>query len=371
MSRIHYVKPSITDLEVSLAADAAANSWGSKAGEYIKKFEDAFASQIGSKFAIATSSCTGAMELGLAALHLNPGDEVILADTNWVATASPLIHQGLKPVFVDINEDTWCIDPKRIEEVITPRSRAVIATHLYGNACDLDQIKAICEDNNLYLIEDAAEAIGTYIGGIHAGTEGVFGTFSFHGSKTITCGEGGMLVTNDEVLYSNVRQLNNHGRAISEVRQFWSTVVGYKFRMSDVQAAIGLGQVMRFEELTVRKREILENYRSLFRDVPGLRMNPDLPNVVNGSWMPNLVFSENLNVDIEDLRQHLNLLEIDARVFFWPLSSMGLYGSTSTCPNSKTIASRSLNLPSFHDMTIQDQKRVANAILSFIGRGND
>ncbi len=371
MSRIHYVKPSITELEISLANDAATNSWGTRAGEYVKKFEDAFASQIGSKFAVATSSCTGAIELGLASLGLSPGDEVILADSNWVATASPLIHQRLKPVFVDIKMDTWCIDPERIEAAITPKSRAVIATHLYGNACDLDQIKTICRNNNLYLIEDAAEAIGTYIGESHAGTEGVFGTFSFHGSKTLTCGEGGMLVTDDEAVYSKVRQLNNHGRSMSEVRQFWATAVGYKFRMSDVQAAIGLGQVLRFNELTNRKREILNTYRSIFQEIPGLQINPEVPNVINGSWMPNLVFSEELSVDIEELRQHLNLQEIDARVFFWPLTSMGLFGSPQDCPNSKSISSRSLNLPSFHDMTIEDQNRVCNAILSFIGGKND
>ena len=366
MNRIHYVKPSITPLEISLATEAASNSWGENAGSFVAQFEQEFSTQIGSKFAVATSSCTGALELGLASLGLDAGDEIILADTNWVATVSPLIHHQLKPVFVDIKSDTWCIDPMEIESKITSRTRGVIATHLYGNACDLSVIQEICHRRNLFLIEDAAEAIGTYIESKHVGTFGKFGIFSFHGSKTLTCGEGGMLVTNDEALYQRVRQMNNHGRATNEVKQFWATAVGHKFRMSDVQAAIGLGQVRRFSELTSRKREILDRYRVLFKGLDGLQINPVMPNVINGSWMPNIVFSEQLSVNIDELRLHLNDLEIDARVFFWPLTSMEIFGSEFDCPNAKSIASRSLNLPSFHDMTDHDQGRVFEAIIGFL-----
>ncbi len=370
MNRIHYVKPSITSLEISLATEAASNSWGENAGGFVAKFEQEFSKQIGSKFAVATSSCTGALELGLASLGLSAGDEIILADTNWVATASPLIHHQVKPVFVDIKNDTWCIDPLEIESRITSKTRGIIATHLYGNACDISAIEEICDRRNLFFIEDAAEAIGTYIESKHVGTFGKFGVFSFHGSKTLTCGEGGMLVTNDEALYDRVRQMNNHGRATNETKQFWATTVGHKFRMSDVQAAIGLGQVRRFFELTNRKREILERYRLLFRGLDDLQINPEIPNVINGSWMPNLVFSQNLDVNIDELRLHLNEMEIDARVFFWPLTSMQIFGSGFDCPNAKSIASRSLNLPSFHDMTDQDQDRVFEAIIGFLRRKN-
>jgi len=237
--RILYTKPSITELEVRYATDAAANGWGDHCYDYINRFEGAFKQHLGVQYAIATSSCTGALHMGMAALGIGPGDEVIMADTNWIATASPIVNLGAKPVFVDILEDTWCIDPDKAEAAITPRTKAIVAVHLYGNLCDMDRLLAIGEKHGIPVIEDAAEAIGSVWHGQRAGSMGKFGAFSFHGTKTMTTGEGGMFVTNDAELYERVLTLSNHGRARGQTKQFWPDAVGFKYKMSNIQAAIG------------------------------------------------------------------------------------------------------------------------------------
>jgi len=205
---IPYTKPSITDLEVRYATDAAANGWGAHCYDYIHRFEDAFKAHLGVDYAIATSSCTGALHMGMAGLGIGPGDEVILADTNWIATVSPIVHLGATPVFVDILEDTWCLDPERVEQAITPHTKAIVAVHLYGNLCDMDRLLAIGASHGIPVIEDAAEAIGSVYHGKRAGSMGAFGAFSFHGTKTLTTGEGGIFVTNDADLYERVLTLS-------------------------------------------------------------------------------------------------------------------------------------------------------------------
>ena len=258
---IAYTKPSITDLEVAYATDAARHGWGERCYEYLARFERDFAKHLGVDFAIATSSCTGALHMGLAGLGVGAGDEVILADTNWIATASPIVHVGATPVFVDILPDTWCIDPALAEAAITPRTKAIVATHLYGNLCDMDRLLDVGKRHGVPVIEDSAEALGSVYQGRRAGSMGVFATFSFHGSKTITTGEGGMFVTADSELYERVLTLSNHGRVRGQVKQFWPEEVGFKYKMSNLQAAIGCAQLERIEALVARKREILAYYR--------------------------------------------------------------------------------------------------------------
>ena len=237
-SRILYTKPSITNLEVNYATDAAAYGWGERCYEYIDRFEKAFKTHLGVKHAIATSSCTGALHMGLAALGVGPGDEVILADTNWIATAAPISYLAAKPIFVDILPDTWCIDPDLVEKAITPQTKAIIATHLYGNLCDMNELLDIGIRHKIPIIEDAAEAIGSVYHGNRAGSMGQFGAFSFHGTKTITTGEGGILVTNDDDLYEHALTLSNHGRRRDQTKQFWPDMIGYKYKMSSIQAAL-------------------------------------------------------------------------------------------------------------------------------------
>lgn len=368
-NRILYTKPSITELEVRYAADAAANGWGEQCYAYIQRFEDLFKQHLGVKYAIATSSCTGALHMGMAALGIGPGDEVIMADTNWIATAAPIVHLGAKPVFVDILEDSWCIDPDKAEAAITPRTKAIIAVHLYGNLCEMNRFLAIGEKHGIPIIEDAAEAIGSVYHGKRAGSMGKFGTFSFHGTKTLTTGEGGMFVTNDAELYERVLTLSNHGRARGQIKQFWPDVVGFKYKMSNLQAAIGCGQMERIDELVNRKREILAYYREHLEKLPGVRMNPESPGTVNGAWMPTVVFEHETDITREKLQAAFAAANADARVFFWPLSSLPMFDPVPTNANAWDIPARAINLPSYHDMTESDLEYVVTVLKStFYGR---
>jgi len=367
-TRILYTKPSITELEVAYATDAARNGWGERCYEYIARFEEAFKTHLGVKYAIATSSCTGALHMGLAALGVGPGDEVILADTNWIASAAPIVHLGAKPVFVDILPDSWCIDPALVEAAITPRTKAILAVHLYGNLCDMDGLLDIGKRHSLPVIEDAAEAIGSQYHGKRAGSMGKFGSFSFHGTKTPTTGEGGMFVTNDADLYETVLTLSNHGRARGQTRQFWPELVGFKYKMSNIQAAIGCAQMERIEELIGRKREILRYYRDRLKVLPGVSMNPEPAGTVNGAWMPTVVFDAKTGVTRESLQATFADENIDARVFFHPLSSLPMFEDQPQNRLAWNIPGRAINLPSFHDMTSLQQDCVANVVAESLKR---
>ena len=348
--RIYYTKPSITDLEVRYATDAAANGWGDQCYAYINRFEELFKQHLGVQYAIATSSCTGALHMGMAALGIGPGDEVIMADTNWIATASPIVHLGAKPVFVDILSDSWCIDPDKAEAAITPRTKAIVAVHLYGNLCDMDRLLAIGEKYGIPVIGDAAEAIGSVWHGKRAGSIGAFGAFSFHGTKTLTTGEGGMFVTNDADLFERVLTLSNHGRARGQTKQFWPDMVGFKYKMSNIQAAIGCAQMERIEELIQRKREIFATYRNQLQTLPGVSMNPEPDGTVNGAWMPTVVFAEETGITREKLQAAFALENVDARVFFWPLSSLPMFEPVKSNVKAWGIPKRAINLPSYHDI---------------------
>ncbi len=365
-SRIAYTKPSITELEVEYATDAARNGWGPRCYEYIGKFEEAFANHLGVKHAIATSSCTGAIHMGLSALGIGPGDEVILADTNWTATVAPVVHLGARPVFVDILSDSWCIDPALAEVAITPQTKAIIAVHLYGNLADMDALLEIGARYNIPVIEDAAEAIGSTICGKRAGSMGKFGTFSFHGTKTLTTGEGGMFVTNDTALYDQFMTLSNHGRASSQSKQFWPDIIGFKYKMSNIQAAIGCAQMERIGALIARKQEIMSYYRKALEPFSALSLNPEPEGMIIGAWMPNAVFDESTGVTREPLCKAFEAEEVDARVFFYPLSSTPAFEDRPENTVARSIARRSINLPSFHDMSDGDQNRVIDVIKAIL-----
>jgi len=251
--RIAIAGPWITEKEISYVADAAANDWYENAGNYVRRFEDAFAGYVGRKFALSLPSCTSGLHLSLLALGVGKGDEVIVPDVTWIASSAPISYVGARPVFVDIDPATWCISTDAVTAAISDRTRAVIAVDLYGSMPDMAALLSVTEAHGVPLIEDAAEAIGSRYAGSLAGSFGETSVFSFHGSKTLTTGEGGMVVTDREDLYERMSMLRDHGRMPGDT-SFFNAEVAYKYKMSSLQAALGLAQVERVEELIARKR---------------------------------------------------------------------------------------------------------------------
>ncbi|MBU1309940.1 MAG: DegT/DnrJ/EryC1/StrS family aminotransferase [Gammaproteobacteria bacterium] len=372
-NKIVYTKPSIGELEIAYVTDAVTHGWGDKCYDYIHKLESNFSTYLGVRFAMATSSCTGALHLGLAALGIGPGDEVILADSNWIASVAPVVHLGATPVFVDILPDSWCLDPAAVELAITANTKAIIAVHLYGNLCEIGQLQALAEKYKLVLIEDAAEALGSEYYGKKAGSMANFGVFSFHGTKTMTTGEGGMFVTNDSQLYEKVLTLSNHGRKREQQKQFWPDELGFKYKMSNIQAALGCAQLERIDELVTAKRTIFTQYKALLQDFPELTTNPEPKGMVNSVWMPTVVFPKASGISREQLLAAFNEHDIDARVFFWPLSSLPMFkdkmmNTTQQNGFAYDICERAINLPSYVGMSYEQQNRVVQIIVKLLGR---
>lgn len=322
LSRIHYAKPSITEKEVRYATDAAANGWAEHCFDYINKFSKSLKDYLTVPYVFPTSSCTGALHMAMAAMDIGPGDEVIAPDITWVASVAPVTYLGATPVLVDILPDTWCINPKSIERAITPKTKAIIAVHLYGNLCEMDEIRAIAKKHKLFLIEDAAEAMGSVYKGEMAGSMGDVATFSFHGTKTVTTGEGGALIVQSKELYDKLIVLESHGRSPTATKQFWCTKIGYKYKMPNVAAAIGVAQMERVEELVARKRDIFNIYREKLGDIEGITFNPEKEGTRNSYWMTTVIFGPELDFNRDEILKKFAQENIDARVFFYPLSMM-------------------------------------------------
>ncbi len=362
-SKIFYTKPSITDLEKSYASDAVNNGWGDECYKYIDKFEGLFKEHLEVKHAIATSSCTGAIHIGMSALEISPGDEIIVADINWIASVAPIVHLGAKPVFIDVDKDTWCINTNKIKKAITSKTKAIMAVHIYGNLCNMDELVDLSKNYNLPIIEDSAEAIGSQWRGQKAGSMGAYGTFSFHGTKTICTGEGGMFVTNDDKLYETALTLSNHGRSKYQKKQFWPDRIGFKYKISNIQAAIGCAQIERIEELIAKKRSIFNFYKDNLDGLP-LKFNPEPKDTKNGYWMPTVILDEDIKFDRNDVLDKFKEENIDARVFFWPLSSLPMFETKEENSISYDLNKRGINLPSYHDLKEDDQLRVIKVLKS-------
>lgn len=362
--------PWVTEKEVRYAADAAANGWFENHWVYADRFEKRFAAYIGVKHAIALPSCTSALHLALTGLKIGPGDEVIIPDATWIASAAPISYVGAKPVFADVDGDSWCLDASALQQAITPRTKAVIVVDLYGNMADMDAVTAVAKRRGVTVIEDAAEAIGSEYRGCKAGSFGEVGTFSFHGSKTLTTGEGGMLVTSNDELYARALLLRDHGR---KPGSFYNYEIAFKYRMTAMQAAFGLAQLERIEELVARKREIFGWYAKHLTGVNGVTLNREAPTTKNSYWMVIAVFDAGLGVKNDQIIDELKRRNIDSRPFFYPLTSLPAYREFGGAehwqprnPVSYDVARRAVNLPSGFNMTEALVERVAKAVRDIV-----
>lgn len=368
MDRISVAGPWITQKEIDYVTDAVTNAWYGNHNIYHERFERAFADYLGVRYAIALPSCTSAIHLALLAYGVGPGDEVIVPDITWIATAAPISYVGATPVFADIDARTWCLSAESFAACITPRTRAVIPVDLYGGMPDMDAICEIAERHGIAVIEDAAEAIGSTYHGRRAGSLGNVGVFSFHGSKTLTTGEGGMLVTDREEIYRRSLFLRDHGRQPGDI-QFYNTEVAYKYKMSAMQAALGLAQLERVEELVSRKREIFGWYRDALAGVEGLTLNAEPPGTRNSYWMATAILALERGLCKEQLMARLSEQGIDSRPFFHPLSSLPAYAGLAQAAEvqernrvSYALAPLGVNLPSALNLSRSQVEQVSTAI---------
>ena len=369
MEKIPVSGPWITQKEIDYVADAAENAWYGNANIYNANFEKAFAEYLGVKYAVSLPSCTSAIHLSLLALGVGPGDEVIVPDVTWIATAAPISYVGATPVFADIDQKTWCLSANAFEECIASRTKAVIPVDLYGNVPDWDGIRAIARMHNIAVIEDAAEAIGSEYKGKRAGSFGVTGTFSFHGSKTMTTGEGGMLVTDSQDIYDKILFLRDHGRKPGDIT-FFNEQVAYKYKMSAVQAALGLAQLERIDELVAKKRQIFAWYEENLSAVEGITLNYEAPATKNTYWMVTAIVEPTLELDKSDMIHFMAKKNIDCRPFFFPLSMIPAYKNREEAIKAQSrnnvsysISPYGINLPSGMNLNEEKVKYVCTALI--------
>lgn len=338
--------PSISQKEIVYVNDAVTNGWNNKASNYINKLEKSFAKYLGCKYAISTSSCTGAMQIALMSLGINKGDEVIVPNVTWVATAKAITYVGAKPVFVDINIDDWTINPYSIEKFISKKTKAIMPVHLYGQPSKMDKIMNIAKKYRLHVVEDAAPAIGAEFKNKKCGTFGDFGAFSFQGAKLLVSGEGGMLVTNNYKLYKKALKISDHGR--NEKKKFVIDSDGVKFKISNIQAALALAQLERINELISLKRRIFKWYEEELKDLKNIKLNQETFNTKSIYWMTSIILGKKVKMSRDLFCKKLFLNKVDTRPVFPELSSFKIWGQIKKkkFKNSKFISERAINLPS-------------------------
>jgi perosamine synthetase len=352
-------QPSIGSKEIAYVSDAVASGWVSSLGRYIEEFESGFAQFCGTRYALALSNGTTGLHLALVTLGIRAGDEVIVPDLTFVATANAVVHAGASIAPVDIDESTLCIDVAAIERALSPKTRAIIPVHLYGHPAAMHAIEDLARKHDLFVIEDAAEAHGARIGQRRVGGFGDCAVFSFYGNKIITSGEGGMLTTDDEQLYLKARRLRDH--AMSSERRYWHTEVGYNYRMTNLQAALGLAQLERIGEFLEHRQQLMQWYRDELADVPGLRLNRQQPDCHNVYWMVCLEIA-GLRADArEHLMRALKADGVDSRPYFYPVSDLPMYQRADT-PVAHRIHEIGINLPSYFDLKRQDVVTIGAAV---------
>ena len=344
--------PSITDHEVDLVTAAVRSAWYESAGEVNDRFESSFADYVGRRHAVSLPSCTSALHLALAALDVGAGDEVIVPDATWIASSAPISYVGATLVFADVDPLTWCVDGRVVSDLITERTRAVIAVDLYGSMADFHGLRSVCDPLGIAVIEDAAEAIGSAVQDRLAGSFGIASTFSFHGSKTLTTGEGGMLVTDDDSLHARVLHLRDHGRRPGDTT-FFNTEVGFKYQMSSLQAALGQAQLDRIDELVTAKRRLFGWYQERLCETDALTLNAEPAGTTNSYWMTTVVVDQAVPVERDELADRLAAAGISTRPFFHPLSALPAYADAADGPRaraansvSRALGERGINLPS-------------------------
>jgi perosamine synthetase len=359
--------PSITSLEKNVVNHMMENGWDNY--EYVEKFEKDFANYHGRKFCLMTPSCTLAIYLTLKSLGIKKGDEIIVPDSTWTASVSPIVELGAIPIFIDADKKNWCIDINLIEEKITNKTKAILCVDLFGNMTDMRRISKICKKKKLFFLEDSAEALGSEFQKIKAGKFGDVSFHSFHRTKTITSGEGGVLLTDNKKIYNKAKFLRDLGR--SKNNTYYAEATSLKFMPSNLQASMAYAQFQRIDELLSIKRRIYKNYK---RELKGMKIQFNLDNkkIKNGFWATVINFDSKYKVNVTSLLKYLSKYKIFARPFFMPLSSQKAYRKFTDKKNfkknqvSKKLFQNSIVLPSHYNLTVEDINFIAKKIKKFV-----
>lgn len=363
--QIPVYKPFFNGKEKEYVDDCIESTWISSKGKYVSMFEKSFSDYIGTKYAVAVTNGTSAIHLALLALGIGEGDEVIVPGLTYIASVNPILYVGATPVFADSLDRTWQIDPEDVEKKITNRTRAIIVVHLYGHPSDMKAIMEIAKKNDLFVIEDCAEAIGTEYEGNKVGIFGDIACYSFFGNKTITTGEGGMLVTNEKTLFERSESLK--GQGLAKYREYWHDVIGYNFRMTNICAAIGYAQMDTIEEVINKKIEIANGYKRRLLDLPvELFVGDDGKNGIrNTFWMCSILVDREVETR-DKLREFLKKRGIETRPVFYPVHTMPMYAHRyKRLPIAEDIGWRGINLPSFPDLSYDDLDYIVDNIREY------
>jgi perosamine synthetase len=364
--RISVLEPSMMGNENKYVSECINTNWISSQGKFVNEFEKVFEAFHSETFALSVSNGTIALHLALIALGIGDGDEVIVPDLTFAASANAVIHSGATPVFSEVDPQTWCIDPHEAEKLISPRTKAIMPVHLYGHPCNMDLLKALCEKYELLMIEDAAEALGSEWMGKKVGTFGDAATFSFFGNKTISTGEGGMILFKDPKIAEKAKVLRDHG--MSKDKRYWHEVIGYNYRLTNIQAAIGVAQMEKFQDILNNKIKISSSYDSYFKEVEGIMKLPNkLQYSLHSNWLYGVVLEDEIDRDV--VCNELLALGIETRPFFYPLHSMPPYGQfkrSQSLSTSISISKNGLSLPSSTNLSENELISISQSVIQIL-----
>lgn len=354
-------EPTLGAEEEQLVLEAVRSGWISSLGQYVTRFERDFAAACGVAQGISVCNGTVALHLALHALGIGPGDEVIVPTLTFVASANAVHYTGATPVFVDVDPITWTVDPDEVARRLSPRTKAIMPVHLYGHPSDMPALTVLAERHGVTILEDAAEAHGAAIDGRRVGGWGQLAAFSFYANKIITTGEGGMVLTDDPALAARCRLLRDH--AMPPEHRYWHDEVGFNYRMTNLQAAIGVAQLGRLAHFLARKRQIAARYKWLLRDVPGLTLPAELPGYINVYWMMSLLVGDAFPLTRDELMRALREHHIDSRPFFHPLDTLPPYRQDPPRPVALRLSRQGINLPSAPSLTDEQVTYICETIL--------
>jgi perosamine synthetase len=355
--------PYLQGRELEYITDAVKSGWVSSLGSYVSRFENDFADFCRVEHAITVVNGTSALHLGLYAMGIGPGDEVIVPDLSFIASANAVLMAGATPVFCDIEPGSLCIDPSGIEALITYKTKAIMPVHLYGHPADMAAISKIALRHGLNVIEDAAEAHGSAIGGRRVGGFGDCAIFSFYANKNMTTGEGGMITTNDTDLAAEIRDLRDH--AMSSDKRYWHERMGFNYRMTNLQAALGCAQLEEIETFLDMRRQLYNGYVQRLADTPGLRLNREEEGTTNSYWMICAEIADGDAAKRDQICAALLARGVDTRPYFYPMSEMPYFESATT-PVAHSIAERGFNLPTYLGLNDADLDFICTSVTAVL-----